>query len=388
MANFRNILPPPVALWLFVLALFAITSLEILLCAFFPDVPVNPFGHPRSGLCTVAACGFGGYRAVWNHPLMRPGYLAWLSATPWRFPAPLPAGPPHWVWQDGAVIGLLIVLSLGVPVNELCWIPTGFALGYTALLCVATAATGVYWPVYANVFMLGLIIRLDLQGGAQLPSLGVVYLIGLSGLRRSLATCPWQDQFEDGEHRWHGATRMGPDARNRYMRKRAVGFPFSALAPSGTDLGLPYGHGFALAVTAAWLTVVGISVCDGATSTYEFIKPILIVGPATFALMRICVYCVQHWPPISLLGRIFTLRWIIPGYDRVFITPVATLASGYAVSILAWYGLLSYEVAAPMVVLVSGVVAFNGGPSLADWKLTGHHRMTADCAGLTDCKKV
>ncbi len=390
MKHFRNILPPTFVLWLFALGYSAILGFEFLIWALLSDAPENPIGRPRWGACVAAALVFGGYRALWNHPLVRPGYFAWLQATPWRFPDPLPAGPPHWVWQDGAIIATLVLLSLGVPGTDFYDPLIAFILGYTGCLCVASAATGIYWPTYATLFLFGLTGLLDSysEGILQLVPLVATYFVGLQGLRQSLAAYPWERQFDEGEHRWQGTMGLSADARSRYTRKRAVGFPSAVIAPSQTDSGSPYRHGFAIAITAAWVTIVALSVCESVAERLDISRPLLMLAPFLAAMSRVLTYCMQYWPPISFLGRVLTLRWIIPGYDRVFLTPIATLVCGYAVTISARIGLINYDVAAPIVVFVSVAIAINGGPSLANWRLTGHHRIIAAGMALSDCKKV
>ena len=100
------------------------------------------------------------------------------------------------------------------------------------------------------------------------------------------------------------------------------------------------------------------------------------VTPFAF-FIRLLVYIGPCRPPISLWGRIMTARWIIPGYDCVFVAPLCTLLValiGLAVGIVAdpaYWGTVVY----PLTMAAALIVALNMGPSLARWRLTGHHRI-------------
>jgi hypothetical protein len=54
------------------------------------------------------------------------------------------------------------------------------------------------------------------------------------------------------------------------------------------------------------------------------------VGAAggVLGLIRLAIYEIGHAPPISLWGRLWTGRWIVPGYDSILLTPVAVGALG------------------------------------------------------------
>ena len=96
----------------------------------------------------------------------------------------------------------------------------------------------------------------------------------------------------------------------------------------------------------------------------------------TAAFGRLCYYLMIGMPPISLLGRVATGRLILPGYDKIFIAPVC--AAGLALvmanvhspifTMPAWAGITSGFVSA---------VLLAGGPTLADWKLTGEYRINS-----------
>jgi len=347
-----------------------------------------PLDGARLFLCEIAAAGFGVYRALGNHPIVRLGYRAWLRATPWQLSKPLPSGPVRWVWQDGIVIGMLVLMAFGSPEGGIGYIPIAFVLSYVVSLCVATSATGIYWPCYASAFVLGLGCMFHEYPIAQVVALGSACLVVFVGLRQSLAGFPWQGQFDEGQHRWARLMGIMAETRQRYAQKRAVGFPFCAINPRGSDWGMPYRHGLSLAFTASWILLAGLVVASPGPEKSEFCKTVLVEFPILVAFFRVVIYCSFHWPPINFPGRIITLRWILPRYDRVFLTPIAAIIGGYAVSFCAWEGLWGDQIAAPIAVFFSLAIALNGGPSLSDWALTGQHRFVPAVSSLTDCQKV
>ena len=90
---------------------------------------------------------------------------------------------------------------------------------------------------------------------------------------------------------------------------------------------------------------------------------------------RALAYLTGTWPPISLAGRLATGRLIIPGYDRIFVAPLAMLIFGFAGPITL-YMIHAPEVLIPAV-SVWGVVmlGMSIGPSLETWRLTGCYRI-------------
>jgi hypothetical protein len=93
------------------------------------------------------------------------------------------------------------------------------------------------------------------------------------------------------------------------------------------------------------------------------------------AFVRLVIYVAWCAPPIGLRARWATGRWIIPGYDRVFVVPLATVA----VTMILYLALAALGCPMPIVafsaVFVAVTLAMGMGPSLAEWRLTGEYRM-------------
>ncbi len=81
-------------------------------------------------------------------------------------------------------------------------------------------------------------------------------------------------------------------------------------------------------------------------------------------------------PPITLGGRLMTGRPIIPGYDKIFPTPLLglCLAAG-----IGWVGFrfgAPPEIHGPIAMTAGLMILTLGGPSLKRWRLTGTHTIS------------
>ncbi len=83
-------------------------------------------------------------------------------------------------------------------------------------------------------------------------------------------------------------------------------------------------------------------------------------------------------PPISILGRLATFRWVIPSYDRAFVAPIAGIVFlwGFAGRELFRPGSQSI-VGVSILLTVALLVVFLPGPSLRTWALTSECRIVA-----------
>jgi hypothetical protein len=103
---------------------------------------------------------------------------------------------------------------------------------------------------------------------------------------------------------------------------------------------------------------------------------VLMIGAIIMATVRITLYRIsERFPPISLWGRIRTFRWIIPGFDRIFVAPVVIIVTALAAprTLLDWgYNPpLAHSISAGLAVAVALLV----GPTTKQWTLTGSYRI-------------
>ena len=111
----------------------------------------------------------------------------------------------------------------------------------------------------------------------------------------------------------------------------------------------------------------------------RLLLPTFFLLPETVFLFsgRIHFYFAGYADPISLWGRIWTLRWIIPGYDKALLGPLLTMLAAPAVVIPGWAAGVPLEIALPMAISMVCLVALVTPPALLSWHLTGQHRLTS-----------
>jgi hypothetical protein len=75
------------------------------------------------------------------------------------------------------------------------------------------------------------------------------------------------------------------------------------------------------------------------------------------------------------MGRIFTLRWIVPGYDQALVGPL--IAGVLAIGMPWLLSPVDLPISASLGLSLSVVlfVSLAAPPSLARWHLTGSHRI-------------
>jgi hypothetical protein len=210
-------------------------------------------------------------------------------------------------------------------------------------------------------------------GIAVLATCGAAHL----GLRSSLERFPWR--LPSWLQRIHQQVATGKiDAG----KEQTLGWPFALIGPKFYDVtGVSFRHAFLTGLLAGWWFYVLViflqtvlfkddkDVAHIPTHLYD-LSVLLMVAGRVFAYI-----VVGYLPPISLRGRLATGRWIIPGYDQVFVAPLLAVLAGL---ILLWALPLvgvQLALAAAVALAVSLFLVLAVGPDLLTWRLTGHHRI-------------
>ena len=338
----------------------------------------------RDIACVVAAAFLGAFRISAFHPLFDSDYLGWLWLTPWRYDKPLPRGPMHLVPQDVLTVGLIAALTLHRPVVPPEIVPLSFFISYYLTLALSLWCADLRWAGYAFSALVGLVMAVAYHSPlAALALAGLIYIPAYAAIRWSLATFPWsaranalrkgiarQWQVFTAGHRQFGTASVNLDFPEYEMQ-----WPFNLLHAKVRPAFFGKDDRLALALLAGWWAWVLFSV-PGAEEMALGVGPMLYTGLLGLVLaVRLSIYCANYRPPISLWGRIFTLRWIIPGYDRVFLTPLATLGLGLTLP----YALFKMQLDPALVLglslppfLIAGML---GGPPLWQWRLTSPARL-------------
>jgi hypothetical protein len=313
-----------------------------------------------------------GYLRVRNfHPACQSEYREWLRFTPWRPGLPLPLGPVHLVWQDLLIVGLLTgVSSLH---REFTWslIPSLFLAGYLTTMLFPLILTRKYVPAYLILVGLGGALYLREMPIGQSVLWIVLYGVAWAGQRDSLREIDqWDMKYFDEQV----APVFQVQGAQEFSRSRILGWPFDRMIPHRNLLEMRPRFAFALAFLAGWWWFVIIETTE-LGRLRESLLAIGLLPAAIFALSRTWSYCWGYAPPLTLAARIVRLRWIIPGYDIVFLAPILIFvwAGACAVATIIWD--LNPGWTGP--VQFAGLILIQClcPPSLDAWRLTGNHRI-------------
>lgn len=316
------------------------------------------------GFCLVC---YGVYRAVRFHPHFRPNYAAWLARTPWTPDKPLPDGPVLLAWQDVFVLGVFLGPVWLVFGREAWPVVPSFAFAYLLGLAILLYRTAERAAAYLVLFGLGGALLLGHLPPAALGVLAAAYAAAAVGFRRSLHGFPWPPDADELARMWVSAAKT-------------LGWPFDRLMPLADPSPLRPWEGPTRGLLVAWaLFAVGFQLSRAAPDIRGD-RPVIILDLVPLfvclnALIRVVEYVVGHLPPISLLGRLATGRLVIPGYDVVFVAPLAAVVAVFAVPHgFATAGFAPYVGIAVGAGLAVGILA-TAGPDRARWQLTAPCRL-------------
>jgi hypothetical protein len=306
------------------------------------------------------------YRVAAFHPLLRPDYTQWLKATPWTARKRLPLGPVHLVWQDLILVTIVVVVCWPRLQERALMIAQFFVVVYAAILGLFHGFTCAKSWGYAVGFGVGAMVLCALNPWVFPLVAAVTYIIAYLGLRVSLARFPWE-----------GTPVQQAFKAPSGSKNRALGWPYDRVGPRPTDTySIPLSDALAISALTGWLFFAVSynlrSFPDAMSGRFVVCIGILLVA----AVARVLLYCFGYCPPLNLLGRLLLGRWIIAGYDQVFVAPLLTVA----VCTAAWYFPISTGVdslwTTPFAFAAGWLVLLGMGPSLQVWRLTGNHRIS------------
>jgi len=345
------------------------TSLEWLI-ARFAGVPRDAvFSQPKPGLFVLcyAAVGYGFGRVIAYHPGYRTRYRQWMETVPWRPGMPLPLGPITLNWRDA--LALVPAALLAHYVSGGSAVMPLLAFGVAHLLALAMTEGGAGWWGYALLAGFAGMLRLSDYPSAAAAALVPLYGVALGGLRHGLPKL----------------VKPPPDAR---AALGALGAPFQQLAPTAPSKPLRAYRAIAGAAMVGWWTYcVTWRFWPATATTPDFAILVAVMGLGA-ALLRFGVYRSGSNPPLSLAGRWRTGRWLIPGYDTVYLMPLATFATSVA-SAAALIALGASPAASAGITF--GLTIFTAvmlPPTRARWLLTSPRQIDVRPAGGGSAKHV
>jgi hypothetical protein len=387
--------PPPVLVCLFIViysvAWVSFWLIGLSVPAAYRSTIEMPEGC-RAVIIGFAAASYAALRLWRFHPASNRGYSEWLKLSPWTADQPLPAGPVHLVWQDAAVLGVLTAIGVCRHFNPM--LPVTTLIAIYALLTVATfmfvyligftcllAFTRQWGPCLVLGFLWP---TLMLPGVAPvppsppiLPAIGIVAAIICViwyGHQQSLKAFPWEfikvssRSLAQAEIRIKGLGNPS-GAGTQYN----LGWPYLMLSPKVRPPAISQRTNFALGALAGWWSycIIKASPADATDPTSGFILFFAILA----ALARLGVYAIGLAAPFNIPGRIVTGRILVPGFDKVFMTPLAVVVTAIIGGIIINHSGDRFAVTASIVIAVLFWVLFGGGPTLRCWALTGQFRI-------------
>jgi hypothetical protein len=186
-----------------------------------------------------------------------------------------------------------------------------------------------------------------------------LYFLCYAGFRGFLREFPWNTQY------W----RVDAIKEYRQQAVKQLGWPFKFLKIYD-DTGISFFGAFLSSLLLTWwLHVIRWFISE----PYLFILLVLLAFYVAF--LRIAVYGGAHRPPISLMGRIFTGRLIIPRYDKIFIAPICILLAGIPLPFVLYLcgvaTVWNFEICFFLIFFL----AFSLPPTFNKWRLTGAYRI-------------
>jgi hypothetical protein len=361
MKNWRQLLPPRnITIFLCVVYLFTYL-LDLWFISL--DLPVpREVGKVRIPFIVLASALYAVYRVVNFHPSYSRKYREWLCLIPWSIEKPLPKGPVHLIWSDLIALAPLTALaysnfSISAPLPVIV-----FLCVYLVMICITFVAERASFAVLC-LFLAPFTIYPFANRYFAVLVLSIIYIICWMGLRQFLRGFPWNTRYWKAD--------MVKELREQAISQRVIGWPFSILNIYEAS-GISVFGAFVLSLLLTWWLHVIQWVVGGP----HFFIGLLIMLPICVALFRAIIYAGVYRPPISLLGRIFTGRLIILGYDMIFIAPIYILLAGtllpFALGLLGVSLTLTIEISFFMIFFL----ALSLPPNLREWRLTGAHRIS------------
>jgi len=327
----------------------------------------------RALILGMAAGCYALYRLWRFHPFWNRRYAAWLASSPWTPEKPLPLGPIYPVWQDAVVLGIITAVAHWhahvSPMLPAMVFGLVFLIAMTLLLLFTRTwmpclLLGVLWPAPSLPQLRGL------------PTIGVIAaLIAVIayGHRKSLKAFPWRRNEVTTNNEVKSIMeleiRIPVLTSTPSARTLNVGWPFVWLSPKIDCNSVSLSTGFLVSALAGWwiyCAILGFQI--------PFSPGAVLFLALPGALLRLVVYCTGLSPSFNLWGRFASGRIIVPGFDRVFVTPLCAVALAVAGGIVIRYSGSWNPEASAFAVTSICFMLLSGGPTMQNWILTGQHR--------------
>jgi hypothetical protein len=313
----------------------------------------------------------GAARVYFFHLSFHREYAQWLALTPWTPAKQLPLGPVHLVVQDLVLVTLALLTRHDA---QIAWVyfPLSFLLGYLAVSAWVMRLAESPWGM-VTLFGIGLVVRLMPWPETALAAAALVYEASILGLDA------WLGQFPRPFWPYEVRRDVGAHA----ALPGWPGWPIGHLSSQDeSDDAIGTWRWTGEAILLGWYAYCGLALRFGheppTPQSVGLCWLFLIPLALSQAAMRYFRATQRFAPPIDLWGRIWTLRWIIPGYDVILVTPLAILVMPPLLLTLLVRLECPVSIAGGLAAALLAFLTVAGPPSWKSFRLTGDHRILPD----------
>ena len=326
-----------------------------------------------------AAGAYALYRLVRFHPAANWAYAAWLRLSPWTSAKPLPFGPVHPVWQDAVVIGVLTAIAKWHAHLDSALPIVAFGMTYLIVITFLVAMTCT-WPSFiAAAFLWPSLLLPEVQGWPGIVLIVILITILWHGHRKSLRSFPWPFLTNTNRTKAAASRRSNSNLDIQLGGTSAgpsyLGWPYLVLSPKIERRPVSASTSFFLSALAGWWAY-----CIIKRSEMDPLPGLVLAFAVGAALLRLVIYCAGASPPFNVWGRLASGRLLQPGFDKVFLTPLAVVMVGLFGGMIIRRSGSWYPAAEACVIALLSFVLYAGRPTLQNWILTGRLRFRPPAA--------
>jgi len=345
------------------------------------------FTNVWSSVLILAAGTYAVFR-IWRfHPACNHAYAAWLKLSPWTAERPLPLGPVHPVWQDAVVAGVFAFLAFAhAHINPLVPVmASGFVylVGMTGVI----AYTRMFASLTALLFLWPAMLLPALEGWpVALLVVGILVVIW-HGYKKGLSAFPWA--FLESSSRSNASVLTvqikvrNPVEPSSESPTASVAWPLSVLSPKLRCYSISTVNSLIVSAVIAWWAFCLIMRFEIQLSSGAILSMTIFA-----AAIRLTFYCYGITTPFNFFGRIASGNIIIPGFDKILLTPFAAVLVAIAGGVIIRRSGSYHALVEALVIAVICSVLLIGGPRLRDWNLTGRHRFRTPSRATANKQKL
>ena len=165
----------------------------------------------------------------------------------------------------------------------------------------------------------------QIEGAPEFALIALIIVVIELGHRKSMRAFPWMPAINFTEP---AVPLLQRNIRIEFLKSAPsmknssdVGWPYLALSPKLCGKPISRGATLMLGALAGWW-----SFCIMEAAHDQLSAEVIVLFAVFAAGMRLAIYCAGLAPAFNLWGRIASGRTLMPGFDKVFVTPLATVA--------------------------------------------------------------